>query len=372
MAMNDIYTRLGARPVINASGNTTIWGGSTPSPAVRRAMDEANGYWVEMEELLARSGEVIADALGVEAAYPTAGCFAALVLSASSLMTGSDAEKVARLPNTEGMKNEFVFQAGHAYGYDRAYSVPGGRLVTVGDENGCTLDQMDAAIGPRTAAVVYYVTEGALGPFVSYDDAIQLAKDRGVPILADCAAQIYPLDYFRESAQKADLACFGGKYMGAPHSSGFLCGRKEFVEAAVGHGFIAPGKPFGRGMKMDRQEIVGLVTAVSEWFAMDHEERLLTAGEKLGVIQDAARGLDAVKNASISPIDNFVGIILNVEIDTQALGRNAQAVSDELDAMNPRIRVVADGDDTLVFVAHNLTDGEPEIVAESLRTTLSK
>lgn len=369
--MNDIYSRLGARPVINASGNTTIWGGSTPSPAVRRAMDEANGYWVEMEELLARSGEVIASALGVEAAYPTAGCFAALVLSTASLMTGSDAEKMARLPDTEGLKNEFVFQAGHAYGYDRAYSVPGGSLVKVGDEDGCTLDQMDAAIGPRTAAVVYFVNKEASGPFVSYDDAAQLARDRGVPLLADCAAQIYPLDYFRESAQKADLACFGGKYMRAPHSTGFLCGRKELVEAAVGHGFIAPGKPFGRGMKMDRQEIVGMVTAVSEWFAIDHEERLLEAGEKLGVIQDAAREIGVVKNASISSMDNFVGIILNVEIDTQALGKDAASVSEDLGAMNPRIRVDAGGCDTLLFVAHNLADGEAEIVAESLRAALS-
>ncbi len=369
--MTDIYTRLGARPVINASGNTTIWGGSTPTPAVQRAMDEASGYWVEMEELLARSGEVIAEALGVEAAYPTSGCFSALVLSTAAIMTGSDPDKMAKLPDTEGMKNEFVFQEAQSYGYDRAYSVPGGKLIKAGDENGCTIKEMEAAIGPSTAGIVYFVARTNTDSMVSYDDAANLAHDHGLPILADCAAQIYPIDYFLDNAQKADLACFGGKYMGAPHSTGFLCGKKDLVDAAVGHGFIAPGKPFGRAMKMDRQEIVGVVTAVSEWFAMDHEERLLIAGGKLGIIEDAVSGLSTVESTSIAASDNYMAISLNVALDTQALGKDASGISEALGSMNPRIRVDAIGDDSLVLVAHNLRDGEPEIVAEGLRSALA-
>ncbi len=368
--MTDIYTRLGARPVINASGNTTIWGGSTPTPAVQRAMDEASGYWVEMEELLARSGELIAEALGVEAAYPTSGCFSALVLSTAATMTGSDPEKMAMLPDTAGMKNEFVFQEAQSYGYDRAYCVPGGKLIKVGNENGCTIEEMESAIGPSTAAIVYLVARTNTESMVSYDDAAILAHDHGLPILADCAAQIYPISYFLENAQKADLACFGGKYMGAPHSTGFLCGKRDLVDAAVGHGFISPGKPFGRAMKMDRQEIVGVVTAVSEWFAMDHEERLLIAGGKLGIIEDAVGGLSTVDSTSIAASDNYMAISLNVTLDIKTLGKDAPEVSKALDSMNPRVRVDAIGDDSLVLVAHNLTDGEPELVAESLRSAL--
>ena len=369
--MTDIYTRFGARPVVNASGNTTIWGGSTPTPAVQRAMDEANGYWVEMKELLEKSGELIAEALDVEAAYPTSGCFSALVLSSAALMTGNDPDKMARIPDTSGLKNEFVFQEAQSYGYDRAYSVPGGKLLKVGDENKCSVEEMEAAIGPSTAAIVYLVTKRNTDSVVSYDDAAQLAHDHGLPILADCAAQIYPIDYFRDNAQKADLACFGGKYMGAPHSTGFLCGRKDLVDAAVGHGFISPGKPFGRAMKMDRQEIVGLVTAVSEWFAMDHEERLLIAGGKLGIVEDAVKGLDTVAATSIAASDNYMAIALNVSLNTEALGTNAAGLIEALSNMTPRIRADAAGDDAIVLVSHNLTDGEPEIVAESLRTALA-
>ena len=369
--MTDIYTRLGARPVINASGNTTIWGGSTPTPAVQRAMDEASGYWVEMEELLEKSGELIAEALGVEAAYPTSGCFSALVLSTAALMTGSDPEKMEKLPDTSGMKNEFVFQEAQSYGYDRAYGVPGGKLVKVGDENGCTIEEMEAAIGPSTAGIVYFVNKSHGDSMVSYDDATKLAHDHGLPILADCAAQIYPIDYFLENAQKADLACFGGKYMGAPHSTGFLCGKKDLVDAAVGHGFIAPGKPFGRAMKMDRQEIVGVVTAVSEWFSMDHEERLLIAGGKLGIIQDAVTDLNSVATTTIAANDSYMAISLNITLNTKELSMDASEVADALSSMTPRIRLDVVGDDTLVLVSHNLVDGEPEAVAEGLRSTLA-
>ena len=132
--------------------------------------------------------------------------------------------------------------------------------------------------------------------------------------------------------------------MGAPHSTGFLCGRKDLVDAAVGHGFISPGKPFGRAMKMDRQEIVGLVTAVSEWFAMDHEERLLIAGGKLGIIQDAVSGLDSVAATAIEASDNYMAIALNVTLDTKALGKDAPGVIEALSSMTPRIRADAAGD----------------------------
>ena len=91
----NVYTRLGARPVINAGGNTTVWGGSTPSPVVMKAMEDAGKSFVEMEELLEASGARIADLLGAEAAYAAAGCYAALVLSTAACITGNDPEKAA-------------------------------------------------------------------------------------------------------------------------------------------------------------------------------------------------------------------------------------------------------------------------------------
>ena len=119
----NVYERIGARPVINAGGNTTLWGGSTPSPEVMQAMLEAGESFVEMEEVLAASGDHLAKLLGVEAAYPTAGCYAALVLSTAACLTGNNPDKMEQLPDTTGMKDEIVLQQCQRYGYDRAYTV---------------------------------------------------------------------------------------------------------------------------------------------------------------------------------------------------------------------------------------------------------
>ena len=104
---------------------------------------------------------------------------------------------------------------------------------------------------------------------------------------------------------------------------------------------------------------------------MDHEERLLIAGGKLGIIEDAVKGLDTVAATSIAASDNYMAIALNVSLNTEALGTNAAGLIEALSNMTPRIRADAAGDDAIVLVSHNLTDGEPEIVAESLRMALA-
>ena len=367
----NVYARIGARPVINAGGNTTTWGGSTPSAEVMRAMDEAGLSFVEMEELLATSGKHLAGLLGVEAAYPTAGCYAALVLSAAACMTGNDADKMDQLPDTTGMKDEIVLQQSQRYGYDRAYTTAGGKLVLAGDDDGCTLDQLDAAIGPNTAAIAYLVQSDPDESIVSLEDAVDLARSRGVLSIIDAAAQIYPLDYMRRNAQSGDLVCFGGKYMGAPHSTGFACGSKDLIDAVTAHGFIGP-RPLGRGMKMDRQEIVGLTVAVEAWINADHEQRMVDYGAKFSVIEDALKGASRVKETKVITVSNYYSLLLGVVLDTDKLGKNAAQVTDELLQGSPRIRLTAPTeDDTLLVNAHTLLDGEEQDIADRLRDLLA-
>ena len=365
-----IYARFGARPVINAGGNTTVWGGSTPSPAVMQAMAQAGGGFVEMEELLETSGAHIAGLLGVESTYVTAGCYAALVLSTAACITGNDPDKAAQLPDTTGMKSEIVLQENQRYGYDRAYTVPGSKLVLAGNEERCTADDLESAIGPDTAAVAYLINQNNDSSMVSLDDTVKIAHDAGVPVIADGAAQIYPLDYLRRNAQSADLVCFGGKYMGAPHSTGFLCGKKDLVKAAVAHGFIGP-TPLGRGMKIDRQEIVGLVVALEEWFRTDHEERMVGYGAKFSVIEDALKGAGGVKQTKVVPVETFISLVLHVVIDKDKLGKSAEEVGRELLDGTPRVRLAPEeGDDTLVVNVHTLNDGEEQAIAERMREVL--
>ena len=50
-----VFELLGIKPVINARGNNTVLGGSTPSARVKRAMQDVERYYVDMQQLLERS-----------------------------------------------------------------------------------------------------------------------------------------------------------------------------------------------------------------------------------------------------------------------------------------------------------------------------
>ena len=365
----NVYERLGARPVINAGGNTTIWGGSTPSPEALQAMHEAGNSFVEMEELLEATGAHIADLLGSEAAYATAGCYAALVLSTAACITGNDPDKAAQLPDLTGLKSEIVLQQRQRYGYDRAYTVAGPKLVLAGDDNGTSTQQLEDAIGPDTAAVAFLIQSDLDDSVVSLEETIEIAHGSGVPVIGDAAAQIYPIETLRRNAQSADLVCFGGKYMGAPHSTGFVCGKQEMIDAVAAHGFIGP-TPFGRAMKVDRQEIMGLVAALEAWIDADHEERLVSYGVKFSAIERAVQGVSGVRETKVVPVSSYVGLMLHVVLDTDKLGKSAADVYDELLEGTPRIRVAAEGDDTITVNVHTLNEGEEHVIADRLRDLL--
>ena len=369
-----VYERLGVRPVINARGNQTILGGSTSPAPVRQAMDEADLHCVEMRELLEKSGEFIADVLGTESAYVTSGCAAAITLSTAACMAGTDPDKIGRLPDTTGMKNEVVLQKRQRYSFDRCFTLSGGKLVVVGDD-GCSAEQLGAAIGPNTAAVAYVISsENPDDSVVTLEEAMEVAHDRGVPVIADAASQIYPLDFFRESAQIPDLACFGAKYFGAPHSTGIVAGKKDLVDAVAAQGFIAYHydgfNAFGRAMKLDRQEIVGVVSALDAWFSMNHEDRFMEYDRRMSTIQEGLRGLESVQT---KVVDNrrFWATTLHVDFDPGTVGKTAQQVADELDAGDQRIWVYVAGDRTITMNVHTLNEGEDAIIADRLRELLS-
>ena len=368
-----VYEKLGVRHVINANGNQTVLGGSTPPPQVQEAMDEASLHWVEMEELLEKTGEYISGVLGTEAAIVTSGCAAALTLSTAACIAGNDPDNIGRLPDTTGMKNEVLIQKKQRYGFDRCFTLAGGRLVEVGDESGCSPEQLAEAIGPKTAAIAYFLQPGSDSSVVSLEETVKVAHSLDVPVIADAASQIYPLEYFRNSAQGADLVCFGAKYFGAPQSSGFVCGKKDLVDAVVAQGFIAyqneGRRAWGRPMKLDRQEIVGVAVALDLWFSMNHEDRILDYHRRMSDIQ---RGLAGIPNISTNVVQNqrFYESSLLVVIDPKA-GKTAQRVADELDAGNPRVWVGVQGDDTIIINAHVLNEGDQHIIAERLRDALA-
>ena len=367
-----VYERLGVRRVINAWGVATELGGWGQSERVTRAMEEANRGTVEMQELLRKSGDFIADLLGVEAAFVTSGGAAAQALSVAACMAGTDPDRIAQLPDTTGMKDEVVIQKRNRYMFDRCYTLTGASLTEVGDDDGTTQEDLNAAIGPNTAAVAYYIQPPIDDAIVSLEDAVALARSRGVKALADACSQIYPLDYFRRCAQSADLVTFGAKYMGAPHSAGFVCGKRELIDAVSAQSFVTyhydGGRAVGRAMKIDRHEIIGVVTAIEDWFTMDHEERILEYEARFAVIDDALGDVDGVSTRRIE-VPHYVPYMMLVDVDEPVVGKTAEQVRVKLDNGSPRIWVGAE-DGSLRVVVNCMSDEETAVVAERLREAL--
>ena len=369
-----VYERLGVRRIINAWGVSTELGGWACTENVTRAMEEANRSPVEMRELLQKSGDFIADLLGVEAAFVTSGAAAAQALSAAACMAGADPDRIGQLPNTDGMKNEIVIQKRNRYMFDRCYTVTGATLVEAGDDDGTTEDDLNAAIGPNTAAVAYYIQPPFDDAIVSLDDTVALARSRGVVALADACSQIYPLDYFRKCAQSADLVTVGAKYIGAPHSAGFVCGKRDLIEAVSAQSFVSyhydGGNAIGRPMKIDRHEIIGVVTALEDWFTMDHEERFLEYDSRFAVIDDALRDIDGVSTRLVD-IPYYIPQVMYIDLDESVVGKTADDIHAELDAGTPRIWV-GSVDGSLTVVTNCMTDEETGFVAERLREALGE
>ena len=370
----NVYERLGVRRVINAWGVATELGGWTPSRKVMQAMERANDATVEMQDLLEKSGEFIADILGVEAAYVTSGGAAAQALSIAACMAGEDPQKIARLPDTAGMKDEVVIQARNRYMFDRCYTLTGAALVEAGDRGGTSESDLRDVIGPRTAAVAYYIQPPIDDAIVSLEDTVAIARSRGVPTVADACSQIYPLDYFRRCAQSADLVTFGAKYMGAPHSAGFVCGKRELIDAVSAQSFVSyhydGGKAVGRAMKIDRHEIIGVVTAIEDWFTMDHEERILEYEARFADIAEAVQDLEGVATRR-TEIHHYVPYVMVIDVDESIVGKSAADIRAELDSGNPRIWVDA-VDGSLRVVVNCMTDEETRVVADRLRQALQR
>lgn len=379
-----IYDELGVKPVINALGNWTMLGGSSPSPRVRAAVESAHRYYVDMAELLDRAGKLVAEMIGAEAAYITPGAAAALALGAAACMTEGDQSKMARLPDTTGMKNEILIQKLQRYKYDRAMTVFGARLVEVGDETGTTAQQIEAAIGPSTAAIFCWPTgqKNVLG----LAELVSIGKAHGVPVLVDGAGQVYPVERMRSfPASGADLTAYAAKYFGAPNASGFLAGRRDLVEAASVQGFINFEHfnhwAIGRPLKLDRQGIISVVVALREWLEMDHDARLRGYDRKVRTIARAIQGIEGV-GVELLPAGASVVTSLRVHVDPARTGKTAAGIGRALEAGNPAIWVgtpnrygafmgVPNPDDYFMVHVNTLADGDEEVVAERLKQVLA-
>ncbi|MEE2659275.1 MAG: hypothetical protein VX733_12275, partial [Candidatus Latescibacterota bacterium] len=331
-----LYADLGAVPVINGKGNYTMLGGSFPTPSVRAAMDLAGRYYVDMDALFTSTGRIAAELLGCEAALITPGCAAALVLGTAACVSGDDPKRMEQLPNTMGMKSQVVIQ--HAqryrprrYTYERVVRLAGVELVPAGTLEGCNRADLEQAITDDTAAVLYPDIADPDG-WLSLEEVVEIAHARGVPVIADTAFRVYPVERMRSySSSGADLWGFGAKYFGAPNSSGILCGRADLVAAASAHSFAAferrPTAGIGRPLKIDRQEVVGVITALREWLGGYCNSRDEEASRRGRSLRNHLQDLSGIE---LSPEGDRV-TSLTLTVDLAKATMDAETLASELE-----------------------------------------
>jgi L-seryl-tRNA(Ser) seleniumtransferase len=266
-----VYRDLGVRPVITASGATTAYGGSKLRPEVMEAMNSAATVMVEIDELNRAAGAVIAELTGAEAGLVSSGAAGGLVLQAAACVAGSDPIKMAQLPDAIGMKNEIIIQRSHRFPYDQCYRSVGATLVDFGDGRRTQPWQLEASFTERTAAVAYLVSPFVSQRALTLPQVCEMAHARGVPVIVDAASTLPPRANLRKfTAEGADMVIYsGGKGVRGPQGTGILCGRADLIEAAAANS--SPNQFIGRGLKVAKEEIVGLVAALRIFVDEDEE-----------------------------------------------------------------------------------------------------
>ena len=385
----DVYEELGVRKVINASGTMTHLGGSIPDSRIMDAMKEASQSFVIIMELMEKAGQIISKATGAEAGLVTSGSFAALVLStAACIMKGSGLEKfdikpferlsfdedwrgiMQELPDVSLKKNEIIIQKAHRNAYDYAFKLAGGQLVVVGNDDGCSPEQIETAIDERTAAITI-VLHDSLNDFgVSLRKVVEISRRHDIPVIVDAAMQLPPRENLKKYiSDGADLVVIsGGKNMAGPNDTGILCGRKDLIKLATLQS--APYRGIGRGMKIDRTQIVGLITALRLWLEKDEEKESELWWMKAHRIADAFKDISNIEH--IEFIEDKIRRRLQIKIAIKEKeGLSAKDMVFKLRKGNPSIWINYFGSNNIGIDPSLLREGEEEILVSTISKMLS-
>jgi L-seryl-tRNA(Ser) seleniumtransferase len=334
-------------------------------------MAAAAQHFVDIDELQEKAGQKIAAWTHNEAAYVSCGAAAGLVLSTAACITGLDSEKRARLPFTDGMRNEIIVHKRGRVGYDFAIRQAGGRLVEIGTEDGATADDLEAAINERSAAIFVFYKNLMMDGLIPLEQQIEIAKRRGIPLVVDAAAQLPPVEnLWRFTQMGADLALFsGGKGLCGPQSSGLIVGRKDLIQACA---FNACPRPFiGRPMKTGKEEIVGLMAAVRWYLDLDHAALLQAYEDQVAWVAAAfAETPHVCARRSFPSEAGQPHPRAEIIFDEGALGMARDEVLRRLYQGEPAIFLSPAGESGVYINPQTLREGEERIIVARIKAIL--
>jgi L-seryl-tRNA(Ser) seleniumtransferase len=361
---SSLYASLGVKPVINGVGVVTVLGGSIMPPEVIRAMEEASRYFIPLPDLEKRVGARIAELLQAPAAMVTCGAASAIAVGTAACLSQGDPAKLRQLPNREGIRFEVIQQKSHRSGYESQMELCGAKIVTVQ-----TRQELEAAINERTG-MMFFLNKGEPDGQIKSAEFVQIGKQRGVPTMNDAASDATPKEnLWKYTKLGFDLVIFsGGKALRGPQSSGLLLGRKDLIEASLPA--MSPFGGIGRGMKVGKEELCGLLAAVERYLKVDHDAEYRELEARVASIRAALKGVSGVQT------DRHVPIIANevphvtVQWDESARGLTSQQVTERLLAADPPIHVQRPGKGQLLISVWMMRGDEHKIVGRRLREIL--
>jgi L-seryl-tRNA(Ser) seleniumtransferase len=376
-ATQELYRAFGVRPFVNCRGTLTVLGGNIELPEVREAKSIANRMHAQLDELAAAAGRRLAELTGAEWGMVSSGCAAAMSHATAACVAGGNPDLHVRIPNLDGFARDEVLIPSHSRNvYDAAIRAVGVRIVEAG-----TPEELERAIGPRTAMIYIFANDRNEDGPMGTQAISAVAARHGVPVLVDAAAEILTVPNIHLQRGATLVAYSGGKFLRGPQSAGLLLGRKELVQAAWIHG--APHHGYARSMKVGREEIVGMVVAVEQWMKRDHDAEWKAWTAQVQHVADRVAAIPGV----VAVVRSVPGSRTNrspsvvVRWTSAAIGLTGQDVVRLLDAGEPRILINAGGgggagqtlpgDTGVSLVPSTMAAGDEQIVADRLYAVLS-
>jgi L-seryl-tRNA(Ser) seleniumtransferase len=376
----NVYQALGVRPLINCRGTITVIGGSIELPEVRAAKSLANQQHVQLDELMAAAGKRLAELTGAEWGMVSSGCAAAMSHATAACVAGGNPDLHVRLPDLTGFPKDEVIIPGHSRNvYDAAIRAVGVRIIEVE-----TPEELQLAIGPRTAMIYIFANaRNETGP-MSTEAIATIARPHKIPVLVDAAAEILTIPSIHLQRGATLVAYSGGKIIRGPQSAGLLLGRKDLVQAAWIHS--APHHGYARAMKVGREEVIGMITAVESWVKRDHDaewNEWVARGEYIANRVGKIPAVTATVRRDAGPGRGNRSPGVTLRWDSKQLGLTGQEVTDILYNTEPRIALGGGGGggrqgqtpevgDTGISLGLSMTvAGDEKIVAERVYQVLS-
>jgi uncharacterized pyridoxal phosphate-dependent enzyme len=342
----NVYTRLGMKTVINCRGTWTYLSGSLEFPEVQAAQREASEHFVNMFELQHGASRRLAELTGAEAGMVTSGAAGAMASATAGCMAGSDPKHIWQLPDTTGLKHEVIMVGGRS-AFDNAIRLTGAKLVLVHSP-----EELAAAINDNTAMI--YTTH--LGD--DLEKQLAVAKKAKVPMLLDDAAGIPPIENIKVYAKMGlDMYTFsGGKGLRGPQCSGLLLGRKDLIEAAMLNTSPWEGAVC-RAMKVGKEEVIGLLTAVETWMKTDLNALNREWNGRVSKIETLVKTVPDVQTEISIPTDGNRYPTLYISWDETKWGYTVKDCVQALRAGDPVIEVAGADNPSIVSAVR---EGNPK------------